>query len=93
MTETGTGVAASVVAVDMKLEVVVIPISDTKRAKGFLRQAWLAAGRDTGRIRGRAAYTTRLRLLGAVRRKSHHRGTRIRARTLVDRVRPPGRVG
>ena len=56
MTETGTGVAASVVAVDMKLEVVVIPISDTKRAKGFLRQAWLAAGRDTGRIRGRAAY-------------------------------------
>lgn len=35
MTEAATGMAPSVAAVDMKLEVIVIPVSDTERAKNF----------------------------------------------------------
>jgi catechol 2,3-dioxygenase-like lactoylglutathione lyase family enzyme len=41
MTEAGTGPARSVGAVDMKLEVVVIPVSDTERARDFYaRLGW-----------------------------------------------------
>lgn len=49
MTEAGTGPAVSVGTVDMKLEVVVIPVSDTERARDFYaRLGWRQDQTPTG---------------------------------------------
>ena len=49
MTETGTGPAVSVGPVDMKLEVVVIPVLDTERARDFYaRLGWRQDQTPTG---------------------------------------------
>ena len=46
-TEVQSDVATGVAKVDMKLEIIVIPVSDVDRAKEFLREAWMAASMPT----------------------------------------------
>jgi catechol 2,3-dioxygenase-like lactoylglutathione lyase family enzyme len=49
MAEAGTGMAPKAAAVDMKLEVVVIPVSDTERAKNFyVKLGWRSDATPAG---------------------------------------------
>ena len=70
---------------EMRLEVVVVPVSDVDRAKALLRGARLAARRRPHRRRrlpGRAADASRLRLLDHLRRRGHVGRARARAEGL-----------
>ena len=78
---------------DMKLEVVVIPVADVDRAKEFLRQARLAARRRLRRERGvsgRAVHASRLAVLDPLRQGGHVGRTRLGTRTFPRRVRHRG---
>ena len=78
---------------DMKLEVVVIPVSDVDRAKAFYphRLAARRRRRPRGRLPPRPDDPARLRVLGPVRHRPHVRGAGIAQSMLPGRVRP--RVG
>ena len=70
--------------VDMKLEVVVLPVADVDRAKAFYTVARLAARRrlrHRRRLPGRAAHAARLRGLGHLRHGHHRRSSPARSRT------------
>ena len=81
-------------AIDMKLEVVVIPVSDVDRAKEFYaRLGWrldadFASGSDYPRDPVHAAG---LRLLGHLRQERHRRGARLGPGPVPDRLRHRGR--
>ena len=80
-------------AVDIKLEIVVIPVSDVDRAKAFYAKPRLAAGcrlrrRRLARDPVHAAGLAGLRHL---RQERHVGGARLRAGTLSDRFRHRGR--
>ena len=63
-------------AVDMKLEVVVIPVSDVDRANAVLRESRVEAGRHSTGLRHRPVHAARLRMLGPVRRRTARRPRR-----------------
>ena len=81
-------------AVDMKLEIVVIPVSDVDRAKRFLREARLEARRRLRRRRRLPrdpVHAAGLRVLGHLRQERHRGGARLRPGTVPDRLRHRGR--
>ena len=88
-----TGVA-SVAKVDMKLEIVVIPVSDIDRAKEFYAKlGWrLDADYDNGeRLPRDPVHAAWLRVLGHLRQKRHRGGARLRPGPVPDRLRHRGR--
>ena len=80
-------------AVDMRLEIVVIPVSDVDRAKhfygglGWRLDADFAAGDD---FRD-PVHAARLRVLGHLRQKRHGGGGGLRQGPIPDRLRHRGR--
>ena len=73
---------------EMRLEVVVLPVSDVDRAKALLRVAGLAARRRPRRRRrlpGGAADASGLRLLDHLRRRGHVGRARLAARACSSR--------
>ena len=79
----------------MKLEVVVIPVSDVDRAKEFYAQPRLAARRRLRlrrRLPGRPVHAARLRLLGPVRHEPHVGRARLGPGPLPGRLRHRGRA-
>ena len=81
--------------VDLKFEVVVIPVADVDRAKDVLRGARVAAGRRLPlrqRLPGRPVHPARLGVLGAVRHEHHVRRARLCPGPVPDRLRHPGRA-
>ena len=79
--------------VDMKLEVVVIPVSDVDRAKRFYGGlGWrLDADFAAGGLAGHPVHAARLAMLGHLRQQRHRGGARLRAGTVPDRLRHRGR--
>ncbi len=80
--------------IDMKFEVVVIPVSDVDRAKKFYAHlGWrLDADFDDGNELPRApVHAARLRVLGHLRQERHRGGTRLRPGPVPDRLRHRGR--
>ena len=74
--------------IDMKLEVVVIPVSDVERAKAVLRRAGLEARRRLRRRRhvsGRAGHASGLAVLGPLRHGAHIRSARFGERDVPRR--------
>ena len=63
----GATTDARVSKVDMKLEVITIPVSDVDRAKEFYRGARLAAGRHAARLGRGPIHAARLRVFGPIR--------------------------
>ena len=79
--------------VDLKLEVVVIPVSDVDRAKEFYAGPRVAARRRLPvrqRLPGRPAHAARLGVLGPVRHEDHVGGARLGPGPLPDRLRHRG---
>ncbi len=78
---------------DMKLEIVVIPVSDVDRAKQLLRRPGLEARRRL-RFRRRLprdpVHAAWLRRLGHLRQECHRGGARLRPGTVPDRLRHRG---
>ena len=80
---------ARVGKVDMKLEVVNrIPVSDVDRAKEFLQEPRMEAGRHAAR-RG-PAHATRFRVLGSIRRANRTSAAPGPRRPVADRFGHPG---
>ena len=78
----------SVKDLDMKVEVVVVPVSDVDRAKEFYgRLGWRL---DVTPPAGRPVHAARLGVLGAVRRDPHVGRARF-GQGVPDRLRPRGR--
>ena len=79
---------ASVAELDMKLEVIVIPVSDVERAKEFYAKlGWRLdadfAADDDFRV---MQFTPPGRVLRHLRKERHRGSTRLRPRTLPDRL-------
>ena len=82
--------------VDLKLEVVVIPVADADRAKAFYAGLGMAARRRLRvrqRVPGHPVHAARLGGLGPVRYEDHVGPARLGRGPLPDRVRHPGRAG
>ena len=93
-TRTTAAGTASARTLDMKLEVVVIPVSDVDRAKEFLRRlGWRLDADFAGRRRlpGDPVHAARLRVLDHLRQERHRGGTRLRPGPVPDRLRHRGR--
>ena len=87
-----TEAAREVAPVDMKLEVVVIPVSDLDRAKEFYaRLGWrLDADFSRRRLRRGPVHAAGLRVLGPVRHEPHVGRARLGPGPLPDRLRHRG---
>ncbi len=95
-TQAGSGTDGPATATgDLKLEVVVIAVTDVDRAKALLRGPRLAARRRLPRRRRlphRPVHAARLGVLDPVRRPGHDRGTRVGDERVPGRRGHPGRA-
>ena len=78
---------SNITKIDMKLEVVTIPVSDVDTGDSLLREARLATGRYARRLWCCAVHPACLRVLGAVRRQPHVGQARVGRGPLPDRLR------
>jgi catechol 2,3-dioxygenase-like lactoylglutathione lyase family enzyme len=85
------GDQAGAAAVDMKLEVVVIPVSDTERAEQFYRRLGVETGRHSARLWRIPIHTARVGVLSSIRQKPHFRRARLGTENLPYRLGHRGR--
>ena len=75
---------AGLATIDMKLEVIVIPVSDAARAEQFY--AIWAGGRTSHRqAQAYSIHPARFRLLGPIRQGPHFGGARLSPENVLDR--------
>ena len=79
--------AMSVAKVDMKLEVVAIPVSDVDRATAFYDETRVETGRHAARLRCRPVHAARLGVLDPVRHEPHVGRARVGPGPVPDRLR------
>ena len=91
--------ATSDASIDMKLEVVVIPVSDVDRTKEFYGNLQVETRRRLPlrqRVPGRPVHATWLRMLNPIRHEHHVGRAKLGPRSLPDRLEHrgcPRRIG